>query len=109
MEMPGPSKCKAIVDVFREKFPLEEDQSNQTDQSILDQHVNRVWSDSPPFTPGSMSPRTLFNSRKKPPLHIPPQHLQHEINRSFNDHRYGDSTSSSNIKKKNTNLLKFKS
>lgn len=83
MEMPGPSKCKAIVDVFKEKFRLEE----ETDQSILDHHVNRVWSDSPPITPGSMSPRTGSNIRKKP-LHIPPQ--QHEMNPSCNDYRYGD-------------------
>lgn len=85
MEMPGPSKCKAIVDVFKEKFRLEE----ETDQSILDHHVNRIWSDSPPITPGSMSPRTGSNIRKKP-LHIP---VQHEMN---NDYRYGDGACSSN-------------
>lgn len=92
MEMPGPSKGKAIVDVFREKFPLDED----NDQSILDQHVSRVWSDSPPLTPaGSMSPRTAANCRRKPPLHLPPQHLQHDIHPNSIDSRYGDGAYSS--------------
>lgn len=90
--MQGPSKCKAIVDVFKEKFPLEE----ETDQSILDQHVIRIWSDSPPFTPGSMSPRTGSNNIRKKPLHIP---SQHEMNPSCNDYRYGDGACSSNFHK----------
>lgn len=47
-------------DAIREKLPIEDD----SDQAILDQHVQRVWSDTPNRSPGTKSPDPLANRRR---------------------------------------------
>lgn len=55
-----------LADAIREKFQIEDD----NDQSILDQHVSRVWSDlTPNRSPGNMSPCPTNTTRKSRNLH----------------------------------------
>ncbi|XP_055716596.1 axin isoform X2 [Phlebotomus papatasi] len=49
-----------LRDAIREKLPIEDD----SDQAILDQHVQRVWSDTPNRSPGTKSPDPLANRRR---------------------------------------------
>uniref|UniRef100_A0A1L8DWD1 Putative regulator of g protein signaling n=1 Tax=Nyssomyia neivai TaxID=330878 RepID=A0A1L8DWD1_9DIPT len=49
-----------LRDAFREKLPMDDD----SDQAILDQHVQRVWSDTPNRSPGTKSPDPLALRRR---------------------------------------------
>ncbi|XP_055695508.1 axin [Lutzomyia longipalpis] len=49
-----------LRDAIREKLPVDDD----SDQAILDQHVQRVWSDTPNRSPGTKSPDPLALRRR---------------------------------------------
>ncbi|XP_059620676.1 axin isoform X3 [Phlebotomus argentipes] len=49
-----------LRDAIREKLPVEDD----SDQAILDQHVQRVWSDTPNRSPGTKSPDPMALRRR---------------------------------------------
>ena len=58
--LPGGS-CRSFADDLKEKLLIEED----NDQDILDQHVSRVWADTPSRSPKLASPRPRSPDKRR--------------------------------------------